>query len=76
MLSPMRKNPIRLGDTVRLSTRTKLFHIPEGREDHATAVVQAVNLYDCGGVKVNRDLNGMMWWNEEDLAIVKRAKKC
>lgn len=62
------------GDTVRLSSRVKRGDIPEGREDNFYAKVSGYLDDVEGGIIVDRDLNGMRYWNEADLVRVKKAK--
>ena len=66
---------MKVGDTVRLKTGDAykgivIKEIPKWRENHETAIIEAIYDGVIGGVKVDRDLKGMEYWNEEDLEVV------
>lgn len=62
---------LKVGDTVKLKPSINYGIIPEGRVHNPTAKV-AVLLGDMiGGIKLNQDLGGMLYWNEDDLVFVK-----
>lgn len=61
------KTPI--GATVKLKSSVN-HACPEGRENNATATVE-VHLSDVdGGLKMDRDLHGCSYWNDEDVEVV------
>jgi hypothetical protein len=64
---------IRVGDTVKLRARVpRNTNIPEGRQDFRTAkVIAFLDTPYIGGVRVDRDLNGMVFWNVQDLEKAK-----
>ena len=66
---------VKTGDRVRLTKKAEgLFDCPEGRENNPTAVVQArMDDYSEGALVMQEDLRGCRYWNEADVAIVKRA---
>jgi len=68
-----KRKPLAKGDTVRLRKDVERFSIPKGRGDNKTAKVVGVNLFGVGGVQVDRDLEGIKFWNDDDIAIVRRA---
>lgn len=67
----MNKHFLEVGDTVKLKPGTRIGKIPEGRGDHATAKVKTLLKDTPGGVVLDRDLGGMIYWNETDLIFVK-----
>ena len=62
------------GTTVRLKKSVKRHHTcPEGRECHKTAKIRKfLSEYSSGAVVLDRDLEGGMYWNTEDLEVVWR----
>lgn len=60
--------PIKKGDTVRLRPRTKRYKFPPNRQSYPNAIVEYVGPH--GETLVSRDLQGMKWWNVEDLEKV------
>lgn len=66
----MAQGTIRLGDTVRLR-RGVVHNCPAGREDNATAKVSCLmSPAYPGGVMLERDLRGCLYWNVADLERV------
>jgi len=66
---------VKAGDTIRLNKKGEDFaSCPEGRENNATAVVQArMDDYAPGALCLRGDLRGCRFWNEEDVVVLKRA---
>lgn len=62
---------IKPGDIVRLKNSTVRYRVPEGREDNRSARVKTV--FGVGGMLLERDLNGMKWWNVEDVQVVRNG---
>jgi len=62
------KKRIKVGMRVMLRNgvaRTPPGLIPEEREDHKSALVLSIG--EEGQCHLSRDLNGMRWWNADDL---------
>lgn len=58
----------KVGDTVQLTDIARLSHrCPKGRNNFATARIQAFLSDTEGGVFLDRDLKGCRYWNVEDL---------
>jgi len=60
------------GDVVRLKPGKAVEpkFVPEGRQNHKTAKVTGyLGQNYPGGVAVDRDLNGCLYWNEDDLLL-------
>ena len=66
---------VKAGDRVRLKSAVdRGADCPEGRENNATAIVQArMDDYSEGALVLREDLRGCRYWNEEDVVVVKRA---
>lgn len=64
-----------IGDTVRLKSTVFVGTVPPGREDNKTARICAFLSGIEGGVRTDRDLRGMLFWNTEDLVRVRKAPK-
>jgi len=62
---------IREGDTVKLKATVKNHTCPKGRRNHRTAIVRArLDSFAKGALKMERDLRGCLYWNEEDVVKV------
>jgi hypothetical protein len=61
---------LHIGDTVKLKPGSRIGTIPEGRSDHRTAKVKQLLSDPKGGVVLDRDMGGMVYWNEDDLIFV------
>lgn len=59
-----------VGDRVRLRNNVKRSAVPEGREDHKSALVVAK--MEEGGLRLSRDLNGMIFWHSSDVQVMPR----
>ena len=60
---------------IRVGTEVKVKHgvihtCPKGRENHRTAKIQTFLSDTDGGVMVDRDLRGCLYWNLEDLEAI------
>lgn len=60
---------VKVGDIISLRSGMK-YTCPEDRENNRFAVVDAVDLYGCGGIMTDRDLRGCRFWNEDDVEVV------
>lgn len=65
---------MKVGDKVRLKKCVHIGKVPEGRENNRTARIEMLLEDIEGGVKTDRDLRGMRYWNVEDLEVVEAAK--
>jgi hypothetical protein len=61
---------LKVGDTVKLKPGCRIGTVPEGREDHRTAKIRTLLSDIPGGVVLDRDMGGMVYWNEDDLIYV------
>lgn len=61
---------MKIGDNVQLKPNVFRISVPEDREDHPTAKIIDLLSDIKGGVKLDRDLNGMRYWNEKDLEVI------
>lgn len=51
-----------------------VFNCPEGRENNTRAKVKCLMPdFAKGALRLDRDLRGCQYWNEEDLVIVKKG---
>lgn len=60
------------GDIVRLKPGKAVApeFVPEGRQNHKTATIRCYLGHGYpGGVGLDRDLNGCLYWNEDDLLL-------
>ena len=64
----MKQGILKPGDRVRLLVSVKRQPVPEGRQDFRSATIRAMGT--DGAVHLDRDLNGMRWWNVSDLQRV------
>lgn len=60
------------GDVVRLK-RSVQHTCPEGRDDNATAAISVVYGQNEDRLMMDRDLRGCLYWNEQDVELVKVA---
>lgn len=63
---------IKAGDTVRLKKGVFVGKIPEGRQDNQSAVVRSLMTEEGweGGLMMEQDLRGCLFWNESDVERV------
>lgn len=61
----------KIGSVVKLNDSVTLGLVPEDREDNTTSTIQLFLNDIEGGVRLERDLNGMKYWNVSDLELVK-----
>lgn len=62
---------IQPGDTVKLKKGVK-HTCPEGRDNKRTAVVRSI--YNGDNVMMEDDLRGCLYWNIDDLELVKKGR--
>lgn len=73
----MTVRPFQKGDTVKVKPeRLKHHKCPEGRHDNHQADIRAVlrPAHNTGEVWLDQDLHGCLYWNQEDLILVKAVE--
>lgn len=66
----MATHKFQVGQVVRLRPEVRRCKVPAGREDHPTATIICLLNIDDGAMKLDRDLNGMKYWNENETELV------
>lgn len=66
---------VKAGDRVRLTKAAEEFQeCPEGRDNKASAIVRwRLDDFAPGALRMESDLRGCLYWNEQDVVILKRA---
>lgn len=70
----MRPENLKVGDRVQLHRGIVRHDPPDGRQNYKSATITMVGGGD-GAVQLDRDLNGLRWWNASDLQRSRAPKR-